>query len=96
MIEVKGIDREQDQPLILSFDGRVFEIFGWLFGKIRVRRYHVDHIRTFEIQERKGNPRIFIELVFEDGAISGYFEYKSGGENIYELVEEVNQKMTYV
>ena len=97
LIEVKGIDEEQHEPLILAFDGRVFEVFGWLFGKTRTRRYHVDHIRTFELQERDGKPpRIYIELVWEEGAISGYFSYETGGENIYDLVEAVNQKMTYV
>lgn len=96
MIEVKGIDKEQwQQPLILAFDGRVFEVFGWLFGKTRVRRYHVDHISKFELQERDGKmPRIYIELVFEEGALSGYYEFESGGENIYELVEAVNQAMS--
>jgi len=94
MIEVKGTD-ERGRPQIMAFDGRVLEIFAWLDGKVRSRRFHRDHIEKIEIHERDGKPPV-LELDLKFPASFGYYEFKSGGENLSELVDTVNQTMTSV
>lgn len=92
MIEVKGTD-EIGQPQVISFDGRVFEIFGWIGGKMSSRRYHVDHLKKIEIQERDDKPPLLnIELKFP--VAFGTYEFKSGGENLHELVDAVKQEIS--
>ncbi len=94
MIEVKGTD-EVGQPLIMAFDGRVLEIFGWLSGKLVSKRFHVDHLKTIELQGKDDKPSIiYLELNFP--VSFGTYEFTSGGENLPELVEAVNQAMVSV
>jgi len=47
MIEVKETD-EMGLQQIIAFNGRVLEIFAWLNGKMRSRRFHIDHIKKIE------------------------------------------------
>lgn len=91
MIEVKGTD-ERGFPQIISFDGRVLEIFSYLAGSGNSRRFHVEHIEKIEIQEKDDKPPILdIELKFP--ASFALYKFKEGGENLQELVDDVKQAM---
>lgn len=89
MIEVKGTD-ERGFPQIISFDGRVLEIFAYLDGTARSRRFHAEHINKIEIHLKDDKPPI-LDLELKFPASFGLYKFKSGGENLQELVDEVNQ-----
>lgn len=91
MIEVKGTD-DRGLPQIISFDGRVLEIFSYLTGSADSRRFHVEHIQKIEIHHKHDKPSIF-ELDLKFPASFGLYKFKSGGENLQELVDEINQTM---
>lgn len=91
MIEVKGTDAI-GEPQIIAFDGRVLEFFSRLGGRPRSRRFHIDHVKKVEIKERGDKPPLLhIELKFI--AAFGTYEFKSGGENLYDLVDALNEAM---
>jgi hypothetical protein len=92
MIEVKGTDHSGIAQ-IMAFDGRILEIFSWVNGKMRSRRFHVDLLKKIEIQERNNKPP-FLLLELNVPASFGTYEFKTGGENLYELVDELNQAMS--
>lgn len=76
LIEVKGMNK--DQHGVLTYDGRVIEIFG--FGhKHASRRIHIDQLRGI-LKENNG-----LSIVYEDGIIS--IGYTEGCENIDEFIE---------
>lgn len=94
MIEVKGTDKI-GEPQIISFDRRVLEVFSRQRGKVVSRRFHVDHLTKLEIQERGNKPPIlYLELNFP--AAFAIYEFKEGAENLNDLADAVNQKMTSV
>jgi len=92
MIEVKGTD-SSGMPQIITFDGRILEIFAWIGGKMRSRRFHIDHLKNIEIKERDNKgPVLLIELNIP--MAFGTYEFKNGGENLSELVDLVKKCMT--
>jgi hypothetical protein len=83
MIEVKG-KNERDKG-ILTFDGKVIEIFG--FGhKHASRRIHLDQVNVL-LKENNG-----LTLGFGEGMIS--ISFTEGCENIDELVDAVISEST--
>lgn len=91
MIEVKGTDGS-GMPQIIAFDGRILEIFAWIGGKIKSRRFHIDHLKNIELKERDNKaPILLIELNIP--AAFGTYEFKDGGENLYQLVEMIEKSM---
>lgn len=91
-VEVKGIEPKLHMPQILTFDGHVFEAFKYLGTRIECQRYHLHWIEKFEVQEKDGkSPVLYMELNFQN--LCGRYEFETGGDNIYELVEAVNQAM---
>lgn len=92
MIEVKGT-YELGSPEIIAFDGRVLEIFAYRQARMQSRRFHIDLLKKIEIKEREDKgPVLYLEL-----KIPGAFwtsEFKSGGENLYELVDAIKEAMT--
>lgn len=78
MIEVKG--KNKDSIGIITFDGKVLEIFGFGYKKPS-RRMHIDQIIGI-LREPKG-----LTIGFGEGMISA--PYTEGGENIDELIEAV-------
>ncbi|MBM4240655.1 MAG: hypothetical protein FJ150_03155 [Euryarchaeota archaeon] len=91
MIEVKGTD-ESGIPQIIAFDGRVIEIFAHVSGRMKSRRFHIDLVKKIEIKERDDKPPLlYLELT--SPAAFGTYEFKSGGENLYELIDAIKEAM---
>lgn len=94
MIEVKGTDNS-GMPQIIAFDGRILEIFAWIGGKMKSRRFHIDHLKNIEIKEKKDKGLILlIELIIP--AAFGTYEFKNGDENLCELVDMIKKSMVSI
>lgn len=91
MIEVKGTDNS-GMPQIIAFDGRILEIFSWIGGKMRSRRFHVDHLKNIELKEKGNNGQILL-IELNIPLEFGTYEFKEGGENLYELVDAIKESM---
>lgn len=75
MLEVKG--KNKDVHGVLTFDGRVIEVFG--FGhKHASRRFHIDQISLL-MKENNG-----LTIGYEDGIIAVF--YTEGCENMDEFI----------
>ena len=94
MLEVKGTDGS-GMPQIIAFDGRILEIFSWIGGKIKSRRFHIDHLKNIEIRE-KGDNGLILLVELNIPAAFGTYEFRDGGENLDELVDIIKETMASI
>jgi len=90
MIEVYGAeDSEGNNPLYISFDGRILEIILRSGMHTELARYPINWLKKMEIEDNGDKGRT-LKYTMKFQAPVGFFTFVSGGENLGELVDAVN------
>lgn len=90
MIEVKGAeDSKGNNPIYMSFDGKIFEIIFRNGMHTDLARYPIHWLKKLEIEEHGDKGRI-LNYSMNFPAPAGFFNFAIGGENLDELVDAVN------
>ncbi len=90
MIEVNGyMDKDCNEPLYMSFDGKIFEIIYRGGMHTDLARYPLGWLKKLEIEEMGDKGRTLKYSMKFSGPV-GFFTFASGAENLDELVNEIN------
>jgi len=90
MIEVNGFaDKDGYSPLYMSFDGKIFEIIFRSGLHTELARYPVGWLEKLEIEDNGDKGQSLRYKLKVPGPV-GLFTFMKGGENLYQLVDQLN------
>lgn len=96
MIEVDGFaDKDGYSPLYMSFDGKIFEIIFRSGMHTDLARYPVGWLEKLEIEDNGDKGQSLKYKLKVPGPV-GLFTFMKGGENLYQLVDQINHALNTI